>query len=113
MKPHAGLVLLVLLCAGCGGPAPEPRSPVPPPEPPRKDPARVEVRFDCVPEDAELAVDGEIIGIVSEVSRRGPLHLLPGLHRFVFSKGGYVPFRIELRLKNTNENRQVRLEPVQ
>lgn len=109
------VILLVLLSlAGCGS-AQTPRAPaVAKAVKPAKVPSNrgTSLQIQCTPADALLTVDGRDIGAISKLGKASVLLLSPGLHRLEFRKEGYIPFRIELKLKENQEQLKVRLDPI-
>jgi hypothetical protein len=69
------------------------------------------IRLEIEPTDAELTVDGQNMGPLTEVplTTDGVLKLPPGLHQLVLKKKGFQTWRGEVSLGNTVEPLKVSL----
>jgi hypothetical protein len=67
--------------------------------------------LDVEPSDAEIVVDGEILGTVAELMTTQLLPLEPGIHQIVIRKEGFRTWRAEVAVKEEAEVVRVRLEP--
>jgi hypothetical protein len=78
---------------------------------PQKPPPQITgIRIDVEPPDAELTVDGQNLGPVSQVPLSdGVLKLEPGLHQMTLKRKGYQTWRGEVSLGNTVEPLKVSL----
>lgn len=67
-------------------------------------------RLDVDPSDAELTVDGQVIGPVNAVPLTdGVLALEPGVHQMSLKRKGYQTWRAEVALGNQVEQLKVSL----
>lgn len=85
------LLVLPLLLAACVSTSAAPPAPV---APPRAQDARVSVVFSSSPGDAELWINGELVG-----STNVSLPLQPGTWEVEMRKAGFEPYRRTLTVK--------------
>ena len=64
------------------------------------------------PADAELIIDGESYGPVSQLeTENGLLSLKPGIYQVALKKPGYISWRAEVTVNEEPEKLQVSLSP--
>jgi hypothetical protein len=107
------VVVGIVVVLGCGGSGkPPPSSPVPPPDKVVDEPALQGpgIRLVVSPGDAEVVVDGERVGLASEMEA-GFIKLESGLHQIVVQKDGHETWRAEVTVSEEVERIEVNLEP--
>ena len=67
------------------------------------------IQFDIDPSDAEVIVDGEPLGIASEIIAGGTVELAPGLHQIMIRHDDYEIYRVEVTIGTTPELVQISL----
>ena len=66
------------------------------------------LEFAVQPPDAEILVDGEVRGVVSDLAS-GVLGLAPGIYQVSLKASGYVTWRAEVAVRGGREKIEVRL----
>jgi hypothetical protein len=106
--PHKPLFLLItvaLLAACPGGKTATIR-----PSPPLK--VECKLRFvDSSPREAQVVVDGVVVGTLDELQKKDGMTIKPGVHRIEVRHATHRPYRIELKVRAAGEKLKVRLSP--
>lgn len=98
--------MLVLLVVACGGGAAGEKRPT---SAPAEAPApSALLKLDVDPPDAEVKIDGELLGQADSLPT--PLPLEPGLHRIEIRRDGYEIWRAEVAVHDDSEHLEVKLE---
>jgi len=92
-----GLVLVVLVSAGCGGAQV------------RRDPAML--RVIAQPDSADVLVEGRFVGVGRTLAAR-PAPIRPGTHHITVQARGYFPHDLELQLPAGETTVRIALRPV-
>lgn len=105
------LILVAAIAAGCGPTGKQQiQSRAQPDAAPPQPTGRI--TFDCQPPEAQVVVDGDVLGTVKQLVEQGGATLPQGLHRIEIKHEGYHTFRFELILKDKIETIQVQLQQV-
>lgn len=68
------------------------------------------IQFDIEPSDAEVIVDGEPLGIASDIIAAGTVELAPGLHQIMIRHDDYEIYRVEVTIGSMPETMQISLQ---
>jgi hypothetical protein len=114
MSNRSSLLIGLFASLGIAGACGSSASNVAAPEPaPTIDAAPTEVtgiQFDIDPSDAEVIVDGEPLGIASEIIAGGTVELAPGLHQIMIRHDDYEIYRVEVTIGTMPERMQISLK---
>tara|TARA_R110002096_G_scaffold361075_3_gene554136 strand:+ start:27826 stop:28185 length:360 start_codon:yes stop_codon:yes gene_type:complete len=99
-----------LLAIACGSSDPKVAAPAPIVEVDAAPQVVSGIVFDVTPGDAEVIVDGEPLGIASEIGDAGTLELDPGLHQIMIRHEDYEIYRVEVTIGDTIEPMQISLK---
>ncbi|MCA9667088.1 MAG: PEGA domain-containing protein [Myxococcales bacterium] len=117
MRPRLAMLMLAATSSLAACPKQQTTPPPKPPAsrpvakaPPPPAPGKGRIVIDCTPADAEVTIDGENKGTVSELGKHSGLEVDLGVRRVEVRKRGYQPFRIEIKVGERPEYLRVRLK---
>jgi hypothetical protein len=131
MRPTGLFCLPALLAAiACGSSSPRPAEPAPAPArtaPAEGDdaqsatpaelaecPTRAGLCFQVTPADAQLEVDGDVLGLIQDLGRGLVfVEIEPGIHMITLKRDGFVTWRAEVSVAEAAETINVTMEEKQ